>query len=752
VPGRVLAEGAAKRAASSTARVSVFASKLAVPRLRTQVVRRDPLVERLRRSDVTQIVVVAPAGYGKSTLAALWAEADPRPFGWVAVDRFDNDPVVFLTYLGLALHSIAPLDGELLEALTASQCTWQETLGVIVEAIARMPRPFVLVIDDAHRLEGPSATEVVPSVAGCVLPGSALALVSRSPVPTIGTRELVEGHALRLSAEDLSMDDGEAAQLLASAGLDIDPAAAGMLLAKTEGWPGGLYLAALALRADPDPDAAAALFSGGDRLVTDFVAEEILVGIDAEEVDFLLATAVLPRLSGDLCDDVLDTSGSGAMLKRLAHDFEFVITLGHAGEWYRYHHLVGQMLRNEMHDRDRTRVHNVARRASAWFERHGEPELAVECALAAHDTDRASALVWMHSPAMLAVNRVATVGIWLERFDAATVERLPALVVSAAWHAMALGDAPEFHRLRDVLHRQGGAALPDGSPAAAVLGIMDALVGRDGLTAMRANAARASAELPSESPYRAVATFLEGSAAALLDDRDAARELLAFGIRLSSGRLPAVHLQCLTQLGRLELGDDNPVAAERLADEAVRVMADADIADRPVSCMCHAFAAVLHLRIGANAVADDERARGLALSDRAEDLATYPWLACRLDLACAAVMARDLTVARPILDDAQRHLARLPDRGTLDAYADRIEAMLAAAVAPAAHLVEPLTPAELRVLAYLPTHHTFGQIAEELFLSRNTVKSHAMAIYRKLDVASRNDAVTEARRLYLLEP
>jgi LuxR family maltose regulon positive regulatory protein len=543
----------------------------------------------------------------------------------------------------------------------------------------------------------------------------------------------------------------ETAQLLASAGLDLEPASVDALQTKTEGWPGGLYLAILALRDEPDPDAAAVGFSGGDGLVTAFLTEEIFAAMSPDEVDFLLDTAVLTRLSGDLCDDVLGASGSGAMLAHLAQEYDFVIPLDHAGEWYRYHHLIGDMLRAEMHGRDRERVHEVARRASTWFEARREPELAVEHALAAHDIDRAATLVWMHTPAMLAVNRVATVGIWLDRFDAGTVERQPALAVSAAWHAMARGDAPAFHRLRDVLHRLGDARLPDGSPASAVRAIMDALVGRDGLAAMRANAAHAGAELPTESPYRPVAALLEGSAAALRGDQDAARDLLGVGIQLSAGRLPAVHVQCLTQLGRLELADDNPIAAERLADDAVRVMAEADIADRPVCCMCHAFAAVLHLRVGAHSLADEERARGLALSERAEDLATYIWLGCRLDLACAAVMARDLTAARSILDDTQRRLARLPDRGTLDAYADRVAAMLATATAPDAQLVEPLTPAEQRVLARLPTHLTFGQIGEELFLSRNTIKSHAMAIYRKLGVASRNDAVAEATRLHLLD-
>jgi LuxR family maltose regulon positive regulatory protein len=267
---------------------------------------------------------------------------------------------------------------------------------------------------------------------------------------------------------------------------------------------------------------------------------------------------------------------------------------------------------------------------------------------------------------------------------------------------------------------------------------------------MRDNGALAFAELAPENPYRIIACFIEGSAAAYLGDLERARDRLTEGIRLGADVLPAVHAQCLTKLSRVELVDDNPVGADRLIDEAMRVVADAEIGDRPVTCLCYSRAAVMHLRRGDNAAGDTARAHALDLVERAEDLSPYHILACRLDLAMAAVMARDLDAARPLLEEGERRLARLPETGTLDDYAAQIRSMLEVAASPEYHLIEPLTPAELRVLAYLPTHLSFGEIGEELFVSRNTVKSHAMAVYRKLAVTSRSAAVAEATRLGLL--
>ena len=750
--------GYAARMAGATAeakpsrpmRVLPFTPKITPPSVRPGTVCRESLVHRLCASDATEIVISAPAGYGKSTLVTLWGAADERSFGWMSADAGDNDPVVLLTYLALALDSIHRGGARLADELSAASLPWSQMLPVVTDAVATMPVPFVLVVDDAHHLEGPSGTEVLPSIARRVPPGSALVISTRSRAPYPAIRGRITGRTLQLDAQDLAMDTDESGALLRAAGAEMTTQGVGALHEKTEGWPAGLYISALALRGADDADQAVREFTGADRVLTDYVAEEILATLGEDDVDFLLSTSALTRLSGDLCDEVLGVTGSGARLARLTRDNWFVIPMDHHGGWYRYHHLFGEVLQGEMHARAPMVVHRVAGQASAWFEQRGELEAAVEHALVAHD-EHAAALIWRHSPRMLATNRVDTVALWLAQYTEQQIETIPELAITAAWERLTVGDMVAMHRLTDALERVADHRLPDGSPVEAVVAILHALTRTDGLSAMRLCAGRARATLPQFSPYQVIAHFLEGSAATYLDDLASARELLVEGIRLGRDVLPAVHAQCLAQLARVEVAEHDMAQADRLVDEAVRVIEEHRVGDRAPTCVCFAIASVLHLRRGLTALGEAERARGLALLEQAEDLSPYQLLGVRLDLAQAAVLAGDLTGAEGLLHDAERKLMRFPDTGTLDAAAVTVRAMLRSASTPKAALVEPLSPAELRVLSYLPTHLNFSEIGELLFVSRNTVKSHAIAIYRKLGVSSRSAAVAEARDHGLLD-
>jgi len=730
-------------------RVAWFLPKLTRPTIRAGTVDRHRLVDRLCSAEATQVVIAAPGGYGKSTLAALWADRDDRSFCWITLDDADNDPVVFLTYVVLALDSISPLDSALVEQLTTTSTPWPHMLPRVLDAVTSIADPFVLVVDDAHRLRSSSATEVLAALAGRIPPGSTLACLTRGTMPYPTSRGLLSGHVLRLGVSDLAMDATEATALLVAAGIEPDPLESDALLDQTEGWPAGLYMSALALGNADGSEPAVRRFTGGDPLVTDYFTEEILHEASADDVDFLLSTAILGRLSGALCDHALGALGSGTTLARLARENHFVIPLDHEGEWYRYHHLFAEMLRTEARARRPDAVRDVARRASDWFDARAEPEPAVEHALAADD-DLAPALIWRYSSTMLATSRVDTVAQWIGWYTREDVERVPALALTSAWQALVVGDMGTVHRLCAALEAKRDDLLPTGTPVSAFLAILHALTRTDGLTRMRDNAAQAYAELPPDSPYRAIACFLEGTASTYLGDLASARARLHEAIRLGRAALPAQHAQALSQLARVELAEGNTHLANRLVDEAVRVTDANQIADRPPACVCFAIASVVHLRRGEWDLGNRERALGMDLLERAEDLSPYQLLASRLDFAHAAVLAHDHGVARDMLDDADRRLAWMPETGTLGAAAGEIRALLDAASSTTDRLVEPLSRAELRVAAYLPTHLSFAEIGEVLCVSRNTVKSHAMAIYRKLGVTSRSDAVVEARRFGLI--
>lgn len=743
------------RAASSDILVAPrfvpFAGKTTPPALRPGTVDRRGLVDRLRAASATEVLVVAPAGYGKSTLAALWAAADPRPFGWVVIDEADRDPRVFLTCLAVALADAGAIDDLALAGLLTEPEPWPELLPRLVEAVATSPEPFVLVLDDVHRLDGPSATVVLATVASRVAPGSAIVLLTRDRLPFPTRRGEVAGTTLRLDTGDLAMERAEASALLAAAGVDMDGDALRALHEETEGWPAGLYLAALALRGSDDPAGAIEHFAGGDRLVTEYLTEEVLAAMPPDDVEFLLETSVLGRLSGPLCDAALGRHGSGATLERLERDNRFVIRLDHRGEWYRYHHLFGEMLRHTLLARAPGRACDIARRASTWFDEHGDPDAAVEHALQA-DHVLAASLVWRRAPLMVASDRLDTVGRWLELFTPEAIERTPALAVTAGWHRLSIGDTAPVHRYATALAAAADERLPDGTPVAAAAALLRALTAPAGLVAMRDDAARADASYAPDSPYRVVACFLEGSAAYLLGDLAGARDRIEAGIRLGRELVPVTYAQCLAQLARVEVAEGRAHEAERLVDEAMQVVDHHRLTQRPPIGAAFSIAALVHLRAGRTARGDAERAQGMRLLRRFGDLSPYQVTGVMLELADAAILAGDLTGARDLLDGADRRLARLADSGTLPATALDVRARLVAASAPDARLVDSLTPAELRVLAYLPTHLSFGEIGAEIFVSRNTVKSHAMAIYRKLAVTSRSAAVARAVQLGLLAP
>ncbi|MFA5884513.1 MAG: LuxR C-terminal-related transcriptional regulator [Acidimicrobiia bacterium] len=729
-----------------------FPPKLVRPSLGTDLVERPRLVDGLLAFDGGEVVISAPAGYGKTTLATQWAAREPRAFGWLSLDAADNDPVVLVTYLTLALHDLEPIAGTDLALLTRADVDLATLVDTLRQVVATRARPFVLALDDVHRIEGPSLDVVVTGLAPYVPAGSTLALLTRgaSPVPT--SRAALQGDALVIDTTMMAMTSAEAGELLHGAGVSPPAETIDAIRAQTEGWPAGLYLATLALRDIDAADLSVGAVTGRDRRIATFFAEEVLPALPPDDVEFLLHTAVLERLSGALCDAVLECTGSGARLERLARANRFVIPLDPTGDWYRYHHLFSEMLLAEARRRDGAGCDEHARRASDWFAQNGDPDSAITQALIGHDHDRAARVVWFAAPLMQNTRRLATVDLWLEAFDPDEVTRTPALAVPAALNALMLGNVRDVHRFAGAVEAMGDhARCPDGTPATASAALLRALTTSAGLETMRDDAARAFAGHGPETSYRGLASFLESAARTLLGDLAGARERADETVRLGRAFTPPLLPHGLAQRARIAMVHEDWTEATRLVDEAVDVVHRLEFADRPPMALVFSTAALVHLHDRRTERGKRERDHALALLPRVEDASPYQGAAACLELALASVWAGDLVSARAMLDDSERRLRRLQGAGLLPQALEQVRAELAEAFpAAGADLVEPLSPAEMRVLAWLPTHLSFVEIGEELFLSRNTVKSHAMAIYRKLGVTSRSAAVREATALGLL--
>ena len=286
--------------------------KLAAPLTRPGTVAKVDVVTGLRASVSPFAAVVAPAGYGKTTLLARWAEVDPRPFAWVALDGGDDDAVVFLRYIAAAIHRIEPLPPEVWHALSGpGGSTWSKRVPRVGTALAGLERPLVLVLDDLHTVANPSCLDLLAALIEYVPAGSQIVVASREePALPLG-RWRAHGWAYEVGVTDLRLNEQEAALLLEAAGVEFDTTALSDLTERTEGWPAGLYLAALSLQAGAPRSATPASFTGDDRFVSDYFRLELLSRLPTAEARFLTYTSVLGRMCGGLCDAVLADDAVG---------------------------------------------------------------------------------------------------------------------------------------------------------------------------------------------------------------------------------------------------------------------------------------------------------------------------------------------------------------------------------------------------------------------------------------------------------
>jgi LuxR family transcriptional regulator, maltose regulon positive regulatory protein len=732
-------------------------SKLAIPFTRKGIVPRPALVERLRASSSVPVVaVLAPPGYGKTTLLFQWAEADDRPFAWVSLDRRDNDPKVLLTYVAVALDRIEPLAPALYAAMSAPGASIREALVPrLGAALAAITRPLVLVLDDVHLLRDRDGADALTTLVEHLPAGSQMAIAGRGTESLPIGRLRADGRVLEMGTRDLALDVRDASSLVRSAGVQITRGQMRSLVDQTEGWPVGLYLAALSIKAGGRGPSSAAAFAGDDRFIADYIRSEFLENLSRTAVSFLTRTSVLDALSGSLCDAVLERSGSAKALRSMERKNLLLLPLDREGTWYRYHHLFRDLLRAELNRREPDLGATLLGRAAAWCEENGRPEDALEYAQEAGDAGRAARL--LPSIMLPAHNdgRLTTIRTWLAWFaDHDLIGRYPAVDALGAGVLALMGEAAEADRwIAAAKPAERGSLLPDGvTPYAALLAIVRAVMCAEGARRVEVDAAFARDQVPEESPWRATALLVHGIAN-LLTGRDVEAEVdledaIEVGERSGSPDTAAVALceLAMVAMARGKWGD-----ALRDARRAASIVHRAHLEEYVTSAMVHAVRARLALHQGDLAGAH----RDLVSAQRLRPRLTYalPWMAVqvRLELARAYLSLADRAGARTMVREADEIVRRRPDLGVLGGELDDVRRQIDSGPATPPGM-STLTTAELRLLPYLPTHLTFPEISERLFLSRHTIKTQAISIYRKLCVSSRSEAIQQARDLGLIGP
>ncbi len=731
-------------------------SKVRVPGVRPGSVPRIGLVNRLRATRSSALIVLAaPAGYGKTTLLAQWALRDERPFAWVSIDGRDNDAVILLRHIAVALSGVAPLDPAVLAALRRpGEAIWRVALPRLAAAVAALEHPFVMVLDGADLLESQPSLDAVTTLAEQIPEGSLLVLAGRAQ-PRLGIARLRAGERLfEIGTDMLAFSRREADVMLGATGLELDDGEMTELVARTEGWPAGLYLAALTLRGRGDDTDQSASITGEDRYVADYLRSEHLSHLDPDTLAFLLRSSVLGKMCGSLCDAVLETEASGARLESLRASSLFLVPLDDRCEWYRYHHMFEELLRHELAQGHRDEIETLNRRAADWYEAHGDPESALERAAESGDVDRVARIFTKVALPTYHTGRLTAIEGWLDHFpDAAQLAAYPAVGVVGSWiHALRGRPAAAEDWLQATATGSDRGPLPDGSASARPwIAVLRAGMCHDGVGQMRSDAEEALLDLPRDSQLRPAALTMHGAAHVLSGDAEQGDLILALAadeamrVGAADTRLMALSERSLVAAAR----GDYP-AADVLAFQARALVKDGHLEDYPTTAVELALCARARLRQGRwdEARADIEKAH--LLSQSVVD--ALPWFAvqAQLELARAHVTLRDANAARGLLTEVAEILERRPGLGILAEQAETVHGqidMMPTASGPGSGL----TTAELRVLPLLQTHLSFREIGERQFVSRNTIKTQAISIYRKLGVSSRSGAIERAGELGLID-
>jgi LuxR family maltose regulon positive regulatory protein len=692
-------------------------------------------------------------------LVAQWATSgrEERPVAWLSLEADDNDPARFWMYVIEALRSVVPGIGEASLAMLRAPGVnlVDDALPALINELADLSELVVLVLDDYHVIQDERIHKGMASFIRH-LPGTLrVVMTSRVEPPLrVGTlrarAQLNEIDAMRLR---FSLSEAES-MLNGVHGLDLSPETVKRLHDRTEGWAAGLYLAVLSMRGRKDASGFVESFAGSDRRVVDYLAAEVLGEQREAELDFLLRTSVLDRFCAALCDAVTGERDSRAMLDRIERVNYFLIPLDPRREWYRYHHLFGELLRHELERRQPGRAAELHHRSGRWFLEAGMVSEAIGHLTAAGELHAAAELISDHWLAFTNAGQRETVARWMDHLPDGYIANDGRLCLAQARTALTVGERDEVLRWVDL-----AAQAPTHNPGD------DAELGEE-VTVVRAAAwqllgdlrqaeqlAGRLAPLDGSSIWHSLAACLLGTSVRSFDANDKAHALFDTALRLGSSS--PNFIVSMISLGRLALiaadrGDWRGCSAK--VDAAFDVMRTNGLEEYWICSSAHIARGRLfrHDRRPTDAGAELERA--VSLARRGAGL--VEWSYALMALAELRLELGDRRAARDLVLEARELLSRAPEPGTL---ALRLVGQLESALRLVVELsgarpvvTDELTAREQTVLGLLPTGLSAREIADELGISRDTVKTHTKRIYQKLGVSTRRSAVARGRELGLL--
>ena len=491
---------------------------------------------------------------------------------------------------------------------------------------------------------------------------------------------------------------------------------------------------------------------GDDHLLGEFLRDEVLAAVPADLNEFLMRTAVLEELSGPLCDDVLGERGSALALGRLEKESQLLVALDRAHHSYRWQRLFAEALRAELRRSEPELEPRLQLRASAWYARRGDTDRAIGHAVAARDAERTGELLWASIPDYLGHGRAAVVEGWLTSFSHAQIAGSPTLALSAAHSALGAGKVDRVEHWAVAAGTASKRLPKPGRPGSLATGLalIEALLARDGAAQMRAAATRAYRLEPDDSPWRPLTCLLRGVSEQLLGKLDASVAMLRQGAELGEMSAPTVASLCLAVATMIAVEREEWDTAGELVDRASGLLRTEALDGYPLSALAFAASAGVRAHQGRVDEAKHDLRRGIDLLAELGDYVPWYGAEARILLAHASLWLADVVGARALLAEASRLARKTPDAVIFSTWFERAWAYMDTLAESSLSGPSSLTIAELRILRFLPSHRSFREIATQLGVSANTVKTQAHAVYRKLGAASRSEAVARASEAGLL--
>jgi LuxR family maltose regulon positive regulatory protein len=717
----------------ATTAPAITATKVTTPDPPHRYLDRGRLVQALD-SSIEQgrgfILVSAPAGAGKSTLLAGWLARDERPAAWLQVDEGDDDPARYWAFVAGALRGVVPSMSDAVEAALGDGP--DAVVTAIVNEVVTVGSEVVLVLDDYHLVTNPDVHRSVERLIANRPSNLVLVLATRMDPPFRLGRLRVREQMAEIRAADLRFELDEAEWLLDADSVGLDADAVDRINDRAEGWAAGLVLAGLSLRDGVDIDEFVTSFQGDDQLVAEYLSEEFLDSLPARERGRLLEVSILERMSGPLIDAVCGTDDGTAWLRLLADRNQLVIALDRTGTWFRFHHLLRDVLRLELDRQAPERRSELHAAAGRWHSEAGEVMPAVEHYLQSDRHDKAADLVADHATELLNVGRTYTVTRYIERLGD-LVDEHEGLAIVNGWVSFVTGRFAQAERSLRTAARLDVEGIDTGLIRS--LGAMIHLAKGDVAAGLDQVGDRVATTEP------ATVAMVSGGVRVMAGMSDEARPFLdqanemaaAYPDHFAAAVAPNFQAIAEIETGRL-------VAARDLARRSIEYATEHRIAEAPQMALAHS--------VVARTTDDDSEAvpqalRGVQLARRSPENVTLIYaLASAADVA----FVHDHGDAESLLLEARTIVDRCTDPGIAGRYLARVESRHGhAAAARTPGLVEPLSDRELAVLRYLPSQLSQREIANELYVSLNTVKTHCKAIYRKLGVDGRKPAVQAAR-------